>query len=176
MSVEDRLARIEARAGIEAVMQVYAAAADAKYTARHRKAAPKRVAEAARAQAACFTPDAEWQAGGFGGSLHGRAAIEDFFREGPWSFATHLYTAPQIEVAGTAADARWRLWELGVRDESNPATQGHVTLLTGVVRQSWRLLPEGWRIAVMAFDQLHALTLATDTAALSCLIPAGDTP
>lgn len=173
-----RLARLEARAEIIARMQAYADAADRKYAARGGREAPDVVAAAARDQAACFTPDAVWAGGRFGGDLVGRDAIEAFFRASPWRFTAHHYGAAAVSFAadpdgdrpGEVARACWRLLELGVRE-----ADGHVLLLSGAVEQDWRLLDrEGWRIARMRFSRLHAVTLSSDPAALHCLIPSGE--
>ncbi|WP_118134626.1 nuclear transport factor 2 family protein [Oceanicella sp. SM1341] len=169
MTLEERLARLEAREAILAVMERYAAAADAKYTALRAKRGQAEFDAAAADQAACFAPDATWQGGDFGGDRQGRAAIEAFFRTSPWLFTAHHYGQPLIEIAGETATARWRMFELGLREGD-----GRVLLLVGRVSQSWAALPEGWRIATMRFDSLHAVSLADTPEALRCLIPAGE--
>ena len=165
-----RLALLEARAGVEDLMQRYAAAADAKHEALRRKAAPEAMAAAAAAQAACFAEDAEWQAGGFGGALQGRAAIEGFFRHSPWRFTAHHYGSPRFDVLEAGhASLSWRLLEIGIREDS-----GRVHLMTGQVAQDCRLTPAGWHIARMEFTALHAIALAADPEALRCLIPGAE--
>lgn len=175
-----RLARLEAHGEIVARMQAYADAADRKYAARGGRAAEELVAAAARDQAACFTPDAVWAGGRFGGDLVGRPAIEAFFRASPWRFTAHHYGAATVSFdpgvrgdrPGECARASWRLMELGVRE-----ADGHVLLLSGSVDQDWRLLEnDGWRIARMRFSRLHAVTLSSDPGALHCLIPTGESP
>lgn len=173
----ERLARLEARAAIGDVMQVYAAAADRKYTALRQKAPEGAIAQAAAAQAACFTADALWQGGGFGGDLTGRLAIEGFFGRSPWLFTSHHYDCLSLHFDGTGFDrpeatirAGWRLLEIGI-----PESSGQVALLTGAVKQDWKLTHEGWLIARMRFVRLHAVTLASAPEALRCLIPAGET-
>ncbi|QDL94670.1 nuclear transport factor 2 family protein (plasmid) [Paroceanicella profunda] len=169
MTLEERLARLEACAAIAEVMERYATAADAKYTALRAKRARAEIDRAAAGQAACFAPDALWQGGDFGGDRQGRAAIEAFFRVSPWQFTAHHYGQPLIGVEGGSATASWRLLELGIRE-----ADGRVVLLTGRVAQSWAQLPEGWRIAAMRFESLHAISLADTPEALRCLIPAGE--
>ena len=168
-SLEERIARLEARAEIAELMQRYAAAADRKYTAGRTKQSPAVVRAAARVQAACFTQDAEWHGGRFGGTLHGRAAIEDFFAVSPWLFTAHHYGSPSFTFHEDEADVRWRLLEVGIREGD-----GQVVLLTGSVRQTCRRTEEGWRIARMAFDTLHAIRLADEPERLRCLIPLGE--
>ncbi len=87
-------------------MQVYAEAADAKYGPDRRKLGPEAVRAAARAQAACFTPDAVWKGGGFGGDLTRRAALAAFFETSPWRFTSHLYAALRLRLRGDRAEAR----------------------------------------------------------------------
>ncbi len=164
-----RLERLEARAAIEDLMQRYAAAADRKYTAGRTKQPPDVIRDAAREQASCFAEDAEWSGGRFGGTLHGRAAIEDFFNRSPWLFTAHHYGSPSFVFRDDEADVRWRLLEVGVRD-----SDGQVVLLTGSVRQVCRKTAEGWRIARMEFDALHAVRLATTPEQLRCFLPLGE--
>lgn len=169
-SIDARLARLEAQAEIGALMQRYADAADAKHIALRRRAADAELRAAAAAQAACFTDDAEWSGGGFGGDLHGRAALETFFAATPWRFTAHHYAPARIAPEGNEAGAEWRLLELGIRD-----SDGRVLLLDGRVRQRLRRTDAGWRIAAMAFTRLHAIVLAAKPEALRCLIPEGET-
>lgn len=169
-TLEARLARLEARAGIEDLMQRYAAAADRKYTALREKRSPSQIAMATEEQAGCFVPDGEWSGGAFGGTLKGHAAIAAFFRQSPWLFTSHHYGSPAFQLDGDTATLRWRLIEIGIRD-----SDGRVLLLTGTVDQTCRLTPEGWRIATMSFDTLHAISLAETPEALRCLIPTGET-
>jgi hypothetical protein len=164
-----RLEALEARAAIEALMQRYAAAADRKYTALRQKQPADIVSAAAREQAECFTVDGHWAGGGFGGNLRGREAIAGFFSTSPWLFTAHHYGAPAMEIQGDAASVRWRLLEIGIREQD-----GKVLLLTGTVRQHCRLTTEGWRIADMAFESLHSIALSSSPEDLHCLIPAGE--
>lgn len=171
MSLETRLDRIEARFAIEDAMQDYAAAADAKYTAAREKRNPDAVRACALRQASHFAEDGLWSAGEFGGDLKGRAAIAGFFETSPWLFTSHLYSAARIVVSEDvrSATASWQLVELGVRD-----MDGRVLLLTGSVSQDWAVTPDGWKIARMGFDRLHAVTLAEAPEAVRCLIPLGE--
>lgn len=169
-SLDARLARLEAQAEIGALMSRYADAADAKHTALRARAPAPELRAAAAAQAACFTEDAAWSGGGFGGDLHGRAALEAFFAATPWRFTAHHYAAARIAPEGDVAEADWRLLELGIRD-----SDGRVLLLDGRVSQRLRRGAQGWGIAAMAFTRLHAIALAETPAALRCLIPEGET-
>ncbi len=172
MTIQDlatRLELLEARAAIEALMQRYAAAADHKYTLLRQKQSIDVVRKAARDQANCFTIDGRWSGGGFGGDLQGRDAIAGFFETSPWLFTAHHYGAPAMEISGDRARVRWRLLEIGIREED-----GKVLLLTGVVQQQCRKTGEGWCISEMAFESLHAIRLADVPAELRCFIPAGE--
>ncbi|HEY0297337.1 MAG TPA: nuclear transport factor 2 family protein [Bordetella sp.] len=166
-----RLARLEAREQIDELMQRYAAAADRKYTALRQKQSADIVRAAAREQAECFTADARWAGGRFGGDLVGRQAIAAFFETSPWLFTAHHYGHPimRIDASGRSAAVRWRLLELGIREQD-----GKVALLTGVVDQDCAADDEGWRIARMQFASLHALELAGRPEQLRCLIPEGE--
>lgn len=164
---DQRLARLEARAEIETLMQAYALAADDKYHAAKAKKPQAVIDQAAARQAACFTPDAIWHGQKFGGDLQGRAAIEGFFRKSPWHFTAHHYGSPHIRIDGHQAFAQWRLLELGIRE-----ADGVLVLMSGDISQELARLPdEGWRIASMVFDRLHAVELSADPESLKLLIP-----
>lgn len=165
----ERLERLEARAEIAELMQRYAAAADAKYTPARERRPDAEVAEAARRQSRCFTRDAQWIGGAFGGTLEGREAIAAFFRRSPWRFTAHHYGCASMQVELDTARVAWRLLEIGVRED------GATMLLTGTLHQTCRRVPEeGWLIARMAFESLHGVPLGQD--ALRCLIPLGESP
>lgn len=170
VSMAKRLARLEARAEIEELMQRYAAAADRKYTALRAKRPLADIRAAAAEQAACFTDDALWAGGPFGGDIAGRAALAAFFENSPWLYTAHHYGSPAIRLDDTGrANVRWRLLELGVRDRD-----GRVVLMAGVADQECRATAEGWRIARMRFESLHAVGLADAPEAVRCLIPEGE--
>ncbi|WP_417597092.1 nuclear transport factor 2 family protein [Pararhodobacter oceanensis] len=164
--LSDRIAALEDREALRDLMQRYARAADAKYTADLKLRDAKSVAQAAAEQAACFAEDAAWSAGQFGGELRGRAAIAAFFETSPWSYALHQYVCPEITLDGDTADLRWRLLEIGC-----PQADARVVLLAGVVAQTCRRTAEGWRITSMRFDVLQEIELADNRNAVTCLIP-----
>lgn len=164
--ISERLAALEDREALRDLMQRYARAADAKYTADLTLQDPDSVSQAAAEQAACFAEDAAWSAGQFGGVLSGRAAIAAFFETSPWSYALHHYVCPEIKVDGDIADLRWRLLEIGC-----PQADERVVLLAGVVTQTCRRTTEGWRIASMSFEVLQEIELADSRNAVTCLIP-----
>lgn len=164
-TLQERLARLEAEAALHALKAEYAAAADAKYLPSHCPA-PRATYEAAAArQAACFSEDAIWEAGEFGGTRSGRAALLEFFLQSPWQFATHLYAAPSLRIAGREAEGEWRLWQLGLRGPAGP-----VVLLTGRTKENYVRDETGWRIARLAFTELHSVTLSPDRSALVHLV------
>jgi hypothetical protein len=162
-----RLQRIEDVQALNALKAEYAAAADAKYTSDYERAPD--FDRAADRQAACFTEDAVWHGGPFGGTITGRAALQTFFRGKLWRFTAHLYSAPEITLDGDDASARWRLWELGIR-----ASDDCAVLLVGTTKEAYRRTAHGWKIASMQFEALHSLGLGDRSDALRCLIPAGD--
>jgi hypothetical protein len=97
MSVEERLARLEAIEEIRALKAHYCALCDADYE-------PDGLA-------ALFLPDGIWDGGPFG-RYEGREAIRGFFRgiSGSIKFAAHLVLNPIIEVqSAQAATGKWRL-------------------------------------------------------------------
>jgi hypothetical protein len=168
--VQARLSRLEAIDELRRLKQAYAAAADAKYNLDRTRKAPADFARAAQAQADCFTTDAIWQGGPFGGDIRGRAALFDFFCRSPWLFTTHAYLSPVLHIDGDRATGLWQLWQVGIR-EDDAAT----VLVTGRTREHYLRVPEtGWRISEMKFEQLHSLVLSHAPDALRCLIPLGE--
>ena len=152
-----RLARLEAIEAITALKARYADCADAKYRPDHSRADPVAWEAAARGQAACFTPDALWEAdAAFGGTRQGRPALHAFFRESPWRFVLHYYAAPRfLSVSASDAAASWRLFQVGIaRDAESPL------LMFGVTHERYRHTADGWLIAEMRFGELHRLGLA----------------
>jgi hypothetical protein len=93
MTLETRIARLEAAEAIRNLKARYCELCDTGY-----QAAPL---------AALFTPDAVWDGGEALGVHHGREAIGRFFVAMPstLSFAIHHVTNPRIEVAADAASA-----------------------------------------------------------------------
>jgi hypothetical protein len=150
-----RIARLEATEAIRVLKARYAALADQKYTADYARQPADRMARVAYEQAACFTDDAVWSGGnGFGSDLIGRSALEGWFRQSPWRFASHFYTAEDIEVVDdTTAQARWRLWQIALRDDD-----AHAVLLAAVTTERYARGKDGqWRISFMRFDELQML-------------------
>jgi hypothetical protein len=162
-ALAERLNRLEDVQALHALKAEYAKAADAKYTATFQRS-PDFESAAAR-QVACFTEDAVWHGGSFGGTLIGHKALLDFFLNSPWRFTAHLYDAPELSIERDCASARWRLWELGIR-----ASDGHTMLLIGTTRETYRRMAQGWKIASMRFESLHSMTFAEHPDALRCLI------
>lgn len=166
LSVEARLARLEAADALRALKAHYAALADAKYTSAYERVAPEAWRRIAQEQAACFTDDAVWDGGErFGGSLAGRPAIAAWFERSPWRFALHYYVAPEIAVLEEErAEARWRLWQLGL-----PVDADVPVLLAATTREGYRRTRAGWRIERMRFEEIHRVEL-TDVPSLACLM------
>lgn len=156
LTTEQRLARLEAAEAIRRLKASYAAWADAKYTSDHQQQPPAKLAEAARAQAACFTRDAVWHAGEeFGGSRQGRAALEDWFNSAPWAYAIHFYDSPLITVHDAShAHAEWRLWQFAIR-----ANTGEKVLLAGVTEEDYTVEDGEWKVSSMRFLELQVVTL-----------------
>jgi hypothetical protein len=167
VTLEQRLRTIEDVEAIKALKAEYAAAADAKYTADYKRA--RNFEEAVQRQVGCFTADAVWHGGPFGGTITGKAALQTFFRSAPWRFTAHLYSAPEIVLDRDEATARWRLWELGLR-----VSDDRTVMLIGTTVEAYRRTPQGWKIACMRFEALHSLALADRPDALQRLIPGGE--
>lgn len=155
-TLAQRLQRLEAIEAIHALKARYAALADAKYTHDHQRQPEERMAEVARQQAACFTDDAIWYGGEFGGDLQGHDQLFAWFQQSPWCFATHLYASPIIEVSATEARATWRLWQMALREDN-----GEAVLLFGTTRETYRRNDDGqWLIASMTFEDVHLMPAA----------------
>ena len=122
----------------------YGKYADAKYTDDHQRRPQDEIDAAAREQASIFTEDAVWDGGPFG-VLHGRQAIYDSLRQGPWKFATHYYLSPLIDLAGDRAHGRWMLWQTGTLTQDDTPV-----LLSAVTEDDYVRTPEGWRMSRMA--------------------------
>ena len=161
MSLEERLACLEAVRDIGALKARYAALADAKYLATHQRVAPAEWRRIAEQQAGCFTEDATWDGtADFGGALQGRREIAAWFTRSPWRFALHFYMSPQITLESPAsAKAIWRLWQIAIRDgEDKPV------LLAATTEEAYRWEQNGWLITHMRFTQIHQAELPTTLA------------
>jgi hypothetical protein len=139
MSLQD----LEDLEAIRRLKAVYGKYADAKYTDDHQRRPQAEIDAAAWQQALVFTEDAVWDGGPFG-TLHGRQAIYDSLRLGPWKFALHYYLSPLIELDGDKAHARWMLWQTGTLTQ-----QDTPVLLTAVTEDDYVRTPEGWRMSRM---------------------------
>lgn len=128
---------------IQRLKALYAQCADEKYTDDHQRKPQDEVDRVAWEQASVFTDDAVWDGGPFG-KLHGRQAIYDNLRLGPWKFALHHYLSPVIDVSGDRARGRWMLWQVGtLTREDTPI------LLAGVTNDDYVRTADGWRMARM---------------------------
>jgi len=164
ISLEARLAHLEAIEAIRDLKTHYAALADAKYTVDYQRQAPLVMDELAKRQAQCFTADAVWAGGsGFGEDLVGFEALHAWFQRSPWRFAMHYYTSETIQVAsdGHVASATWRLFQIALRDDD-----AHAVLLGAATHERYRreLAEDGserWLISHMRFEQLQMLELGT---------------
>jgi len=153
----ERVGRLEAIAAIQALKARYTAFADAKYNADRSLRPAALLAAAAQGQAACFTEDAVWEADDrFGGDMHGRDRLAEWFATPPWRFALHLYAAPEFTFFDRdRASARWRLWQIAARPSEPDAL-----LLVAVTEEHYRRQSTGgWLIERMRFNQLHTLPL-----------------
>ena len=149
----ERIERLEAVAAIHALKARYAELADAKYSADHQRQSPEELSRIAWEQSLCFSPDAIWIGGEFGGDLRGHEQLYRWFLESPWRFAKHLYGSPVIEVAGDRATGRWRLWQMALREDT-----GKALLLFGTTRETYRRNTDGhWLIDSMAFEDIHLM-------------------
>ena len=165
-----RLARLEAIQDIHELRQRYAQAADDKYLVQGGRKQGAALENAVRAQLACFTHDALWRGGPFGGDIIGEQALLAFFSRSPWLFTFHSYANIELRVNGEGGEGKWRLVEIGVRE-----SDGVTLLLTGRTSETYRKVAgRGWLISGFAFDHLHSLELSHDPQALRCLIPSGE--
>lgn len=154
--IAERLARLEGVEAIRALKARYAALADAKYTPLCQRLAGTELERVARDQAQCFTEDAVWAGGNsFGGDLCGRDQLAKWFMRSPWRFAMHYYTSAQVEVQGDQGHAKWRLWQLAIREENADAI-----VLAASTQERYRRDVDGqWRCCFMQFEQIHMSSL-----------------
>lgn len=149
ISLEDRVARLEAIEDIRRLKARYAELADAKYVRNpHRKKAGRDLEEAVAAQAACFTEDVEWDAGPFG-TLLGRAALAESFAAKPFWFTLHGYMNPVIDVDGDMASGRWLHWLLVSHEGTARATH-----MMAYSNERYRRVDGAWQISHMRLDIL----------------------
>lgn len=140
LPTDETLIDIEA---IKYLKAYYGKYADEKYTDDHKRKPQDEIDRLAWLQSSVFTEDALWEAGGFG-KLEGRQAIYDSLRQGPWSFASHYYLSPLIEVSGDTAIGRWVLWQVGT------LTQGQTpVVLSAVTDDEYVRTGDGWRMSRM---------------------------
>jgi hypothetical protein len=139
----DQSAEIADIFAIQRLKALYAKCADEKYTDDHQRKPQDEVDRVAWEQASVFTEDALWDGGAFG-VLHGRQAIYDSLRLGPWKFALHHYLSPLIDIAGDVAHGRWMLWQVGtlIREDTP-------ILLTAVTHDDYVRTVQGWRMSRM---------------------------
>ena len=130
-------------AEIQRLKASYARCADEKYTDDHQRKPQAEIDRVAWDQASVFTDDALWDGGPFG-VLHGREAIYDSLRAGPWKFALHYFLSPLIEIDGDRAHGRWMLWQVGTLANGDTPV-----LLTAVTNDDYVRTPEGWRMSRM---------------------------
>lgn len=147
--LQDLEGRIRALEDIEAIKRLkaaYAHAADAKYTADHRKKPQSDIDHHARIQADLFTEDAVWDGRPQWEHSVGREAFYAVARTSVWSMATHYFTMPHIEVDGDVATGIWYLWQTGTMEASDRAM-----IMSAVTTDEYRRTPAGWRIARTVF-------------------------
>jgi len=157
VSLEARLARLEAVEAIRAMKARYGGWADAKYTPDHRRQPEEKLREAAWQQALCFAEDAEWEAGPqFGGTIRGREALFEWFSRAPWLYAAHFYSSAHILIQDAShASGQWRLWQMALKES------GEGVLLAGVTDETYSRLPDGsWVHQSMRFIDLQIMTLS----------------
>jgi hypothetical protein len=156
ITLEERIAILEATEAIRQLKARYSGLADQKYTPNYQRQPAARMQKIARAQAACFTEDAVWEGGAeFGASLVGREALGEWFNRSPWCFALHYYGSPEISVHGRTASATWRLWQIALRDENKRAV-----LLAAITSEDYTQQDDGnWLCSRMRFEQTQMLPI-----------------
>ncbi len=155
-NLEQRLVALEAAKAIRQLKARYASLADQKYTTNYQRQPPLRMEKIALAQAACFTEDAIWEGGAeFGASLVGRDALGQWFMRSPWCYALHYYGSPEISVEGDVASARWRLWQIALREQTKKAV-----LLGALTYEEYARDQQGqWLCSRMRFEQTQMLPI-----------------
>lgn len=150
-----RVLRLEAIGAIHSLKAHYSALADAKYTSTYQRQPAERMRELAQQQAACFTEQAVWFGGEFGGDRTGRQVLAQWFERSPWCWAAHYYLSPQITIADdlTHASAAWQLWQLALREGN-----GEAVFLTATTHETYiHGDDQGWLIDSMRFTGVHVM-------------------
>ena len=133
-AIEARLALLEDRAAIEAVMVAYMAGCD-------------RPAEKGKHVAACFTDEGRWESVGRHGNPDwtavGRTAIEVKFDRNTerMPFSAHFLTNGAVTVEGDRARGEW------IYFQSATYRDGRALWIAGAYDNRFERTPQGWRIA-----------------------------
>ena len=146
LTVEQRIARLEAVEEIRTLKAIYCDLCDQNYDPA--------------GLSALFTEDATWDGGPFG-RYEGRNAIFDFFKSisGSLVFAGHLVTNPIITLTDQdRAAGKWRLWEpCSVQADAGLESRILLAAYDDVyVRQNGKWLHQSVKLHVNFFESLSA--------------------
>jgi hypothetical protein len=144
MTLEERVAALEAVEAIRRLKARYAHAADEKYTHAHERKPDAERDRFARIQAECFTEDAVWDGGDAFGQSVGREAIFERLRGGPWKMAMHYFLTPHITVAGDRGEGRWYLWQTATMVEKDTPV-----FVSAITDDEYRRVDGEWLISRM---------------------------
>jgi hypothetical protein len=144
MTLEERVAALEAVEAIRRLKARYAWAADEKYTPDHQRRPQEELDRFALIQAECFTQDAIWDGGAAAGPAVGREAIFQTLRSGPWKMSMHYFLMPHITVDGDRAEGRWYLWQTATMVEKDTPI-----FMSGMTNDDYIRLDGEWLIGRM---------------------------
>jgi hypothetical protein len=143
MSLEERVARLEAVEDIKRLKVRYAKICDAGYS-------PDLVAD-------IFTEDGVWDGGEQLGRHEGIAAIRTFFADTKISWALHYMIAPSVEVSDDqqSATGTWYLWEPCTIDDTAIWIMARYT-------DKLRKVDGGWLFSEMLVDSQAVTPVRAD--------------
>jgi hypothetical protein len=147
LTLEQRVANLEAIEAIKRLKATYAMYGDGKYSGEHAKLSPEETDRVARLQASCFTEDAIWDSGMWG-TEKGREALFENFRSKPWRFAMHQFTNSIITVDGDSAKGTWMLWMIATVNST-----GKCLHACGYTHDEYRCVKGEWLISKVRLEQ-----------------------
>ena len=147
LSLETRVAKLEAEREINRLKMVYARTCDEQYN-------PDKLAP-------LFTEDAVWDGGHTFGTHQGRQAIYDYFAgiSGTIGWAMHYIVGGDIHVADDLATATgdWQLWcPVSMVIDGEP----QAAVLAATYADRYRNAPDGWKFERMEVNFTLQATMA----------------
>jgi hypothetical protein len=144
MTLEERVAALEAVEAIKRLKARYAWVADEKYTHDHERKPQDQLDRFARIQAECFTEDAIWDGGRTAPTVVGREAIFETLRSGPWKMSMHYFLMPHITGDGDRGEGRWYLWQTATM-----VAKETPVFMSGITNDDYRRVGGDWLISHM---------------------------